>query len=78
MLPQGAVIRAGMLSLKDGRVLALTESGALEIGFRGGKWTVAEIARADLPLTCGKAVVGDFLYAASDKQLVRCRILPRR
>ncbi|HZT43213.1 MAG TPA: hypothetical protein VFA07_13670 [Chthonomonadaceae bacterium] len=76
-LAQGSVARAGLLTLADGRVVALAGSSALFLRYAGGQWHIREFARGDSPLSVGKAVVGDWLYAASGKQLVRCRI-PKR
>lgn len=76
-LTQGSVSRAGLLTLADGRVVALAGDSALFLRYAGGRWQLREFARGDSSLSVGKAVVGDWLYAASDKQLVRCRI-PRR
>lgn len=73
-LLQGAVTRAGLLTLSDGRVVALAGHAAVFLRYARDRWQVQEFARCDLPLTVGKGVVGDWLYAACDKQLVRCRI----
>jgi hypothetical protein len=73
-LTQGSVSRAGLHALPDGRVIALAGSSALFVRYAGGKWQAREFAHSGAPLTVGKAVVGDYLYAAADKELVRCRI----
>ncbi|HLV80422.1 MAG TPA: hypothetical protein VKT32_09070, partial [Chthonomonadaceae bacterium] len=76
-LTQGAVARAGLLTLHGGRVVALAGSSALFLRYARGRWQIEEFARGDRALTAGKAVVGDWLYAAADKHLLRCRI-PKR
>jgi hypothetical protein len=73
-LKQGSVTRAGLLTLEDGRVVALAGSSAVFVRYAGGKWQIREFARCDTPLSVGKAVIGNYLYAASDKELVRCKI----
>lgn len=71
---EGRVARAGMLTLEDGRVVAMSGPAALFIRYADGLWNVQQFGKADAPITCGKAVVDGWLYAACDKRLVRCRI----
>jgi streptogramin lyase len=73
-LAEGSVVRAGLLTLADGRVVALAGATANFVRFANRRWQVRAFARCDAPLTVGKAIVGDYLYAASDKELVRCKI----
>jgi len=76
-LKQGGVARAGLLTLDDGRVVALAGSSALFLRYAGGRWQARTFAQADAALSVGKAVIGEWLYAVTDKHLVRCRI-PRK
>lgn len=73
-LPQGTVVRAGLHTLDDGRVVALAGASALLIAFNGGRWTTMEFARAQASISVGKAAVGGYFYAALDNQLLRARI----
>ncbi|MBI2635580.1 MAG: fibronectin type III domain-containing protein [Parcubacteria group bacterium] len=75
--PQGGVLhRAGLMTLADGRVVALTASSATFVKYNssttGGTWTFKTFAKGTL--TSGGAILGDYLYAASGKALVRVRI----
>ncbi len=69
-----SVCRAGMLTPPDGRVVALAGHSALLVSYRGGRWRIREFARSDGPITCGKGVLAGFVYAAADKELLRCRL----
>ncbi|MDO8591169.1 MAG: hypothetical protein Q7R65_04315, partial [bacterium] len=77
--PQGAAVlhRAGLMTLADGRVVALTKNSATFIKYNkstpGGTWTFKTFAKSTL-LTSGGAIMGNYLYAASNKALVRVRI----
>ncbi len=75
-LKQGSIVRAGLLTLDKGRVVALAGSAAALVRYTSKTWQVKEFARCDKPLSVGKAVIGSYLYAATDRHLVRCR-LPR-
>ena len=77
-LPQGAVVRAGLHTLDDGRVVALTRSSALFLGFAHGKWQAEEFAHSTAPINVGKASLDGWLYAAADDKLLRCRIPAQR
>lgn len=73
-LAQGNVLRAGLHTLKDGRIIALAGASALTVRFVGGQFKIEEIARYDAPLSAGKAELDGFFYAAADDQLLRFRI----
>jgi hypothetical protein len=73
-LPQGAVVRAGLLALEDGRVVGLTKSSAVFLRYASGRWKVDEFGRSEWPVEVGKSAAGGWLYAASGDRLVRCRI----
>jgi outer membrane protein assembly factor BamB len=73
-LAQGPVIRAGMLTLEDGRVVALTKTSANSIRFADGRWQTDAFAKTKFPMNTGKAVLDGWLYAASDNKLVRCKL----
>ncbi len=75
--PQNGVVRAGMLTLKDGRVVAITTHGVSFVRCSRSKWSIVEFAHCDSKLEAGKAVVGEWLYACAHDELFRCRI-PKR
>ena len=76
ILKEGPVVRAGMLSLDDGRVVAITKKSANLIRFANGKWNTDAFAATKFPMNTGKAVLDGWLYAAADNKLVRCKIPP--
>ncbi len=76
-LRQGRIGRAGLLTLKDGRVVGLAGAAAILPRFSRGRWQVIEFARSDAPFYTGKAVLGDWLYAATEQHLLRCKIPPK-
>ena len=49
---------------------AIAGATASFVRYAGGKWEVRPFARCDTPLTVGKAVLGDTLYAAGHGKLV--------
>lgn len=73
-LEQGAVIRAGLHVLSDGRVVAIAGKSALLVKFAGGKWDLREFATNDVTLNAGKADADGYLYVCADNELVRAKI----
>jgi len=73
--PQSHIRRQGMLTLEDGRVVALAGPMAIFVSYVDGAWRLEEFARFDdgWPWV-GKAVLGDYLYAGSGSKLIRCAI----
>ncbi len=71
---EGRIVRAGLLTLKDGRAAAITTNGACLLKFSRGKLNLKYFGTSGIKLDSGKAVVGEWLYAVSQTDLFRCRI----
>ncbi|MHB9025762.1 MAG: hypothetical protein ACYC7E_16600 [Armatimonadota bacterium] len=72
--PQSHIRRAGMLTLDDGRVVALAGSMAVFLNYADGNLQIEPFAADEAWPWVGKAVLDGYLYAGSGRELIRCRI----
>ena len=72
--PESHIRRAGMLTLPDGRVVALAGTMAVFLRYTDDRIEIEPFAvYADWPWV-GKGLLNGYLYAGSNTELIRCRI----
>ncbi|OPZ82017.1 MAG: hypothetical protein BWY76_02843 [bacterium ADurb.Bin429] len=72
--PLSHIRRAGMLTLEDGRVIALCGPYATFLRYRDGAIDIDVFAEYEKWPWVGKAVVDGYLYAGSGMELIRVKV----